>query len=270
VYITETRASALSDLELENFSHCSALLLSFTFTTQRGPIFDKTEFAFAPCRQARVADNGRTQRERRPSDSLGSVNILLRGSKMAKEVKAPGTGEKVTRLPAGTSVKSLMTDQLGYDEQSAEITKEAGDQLKEYAKDKHIDPWAFRTVKALRKLKSAAMRVARIEHLRHYIDVLKLDEGVSPTLPGTPGAAEGITAEDLETHEAGAADDDHRDFRPRHLRQPGASGADIDDAIKAAGGTGVTPLNPKKRSVEEAADLAEKGNQARTNPDTKH
>lgn len=181
---------------------------------------------------------------------------------MPKEVKGPEAVATSTKLASATSVRALMSDQVNYDEQKGEIAKEAGDQLKEYSKDKHIDAWAFRTAKALKKTETAALRVKRWEHLRHYVEVLKLDEGAPATLPGTPGHAEGITKEDLDKHEDAESSDDARDLRPRHLRQPnasaaGASGQDINDAIVKAGGASVTQLDPAKKSVRDAADAAE-------------
>lgn len=181
---------------------------------------------------------------------------------MPKEVKGPET--TITKLASSKSVKALMSDQVNYDEQKGEIAKEAGDQLKDYTKNKHIDSWAFRTAKTLQKTETAALRVKRWEHLRHYVEVLKLDEGAPATLPGTPGHAEGITKDDLDSHDAETSSGEP-DLRPRHLRQPGASvtnagasGADIDAAVVAAGGAGVTQLDPKRKSVKDAADAAEK------------
>ncbi len=191
-----------------------------------------------------------------PLSLRGPFTMFQRGMEMAKEVKGPEATS--TKLAPAKSVRALMSDQVNYDEQKGEIAKEAGDQLKDYTKNKHIDAWAFRTAKALKKTETAALRVKRWEHLRHYVEVLKLDEGAPAVLPGTPGHAEDVTADDLEASGISDDDDDTRDLRPRHLRQPGASGAEIDDAIVKAGGSTVTPLNPSKRGVKDATDAAER------------
>ena len=147
---------------------------------------------------------------------------------MPKKVEAPEAIVQKIRLPTAGNVSSLMKQAINLEKQTAETSGELGELIKSYKNNKHVDPGAFRVVKAMVRLSDEKLAV-RLAHLMHYIKVLNLEERAS--------------AQAQMFDERGEVDEDGEpDMRPRHLRQPGASGSDIDQAEIAAGGDSVVPL----------------------------
>jgi hypothetical protein len=153
-----------------------------------------------------------------------------------KEVEKETPQAKTTRLPTAGNVSTLIKQALNYDKRIGEISGELGDLIKSYKKDKHVDPGAFRIVKAMFALSDEKLSV-RLAHLMHYIEFAKDASGKTLTERAN---MQGKLFDD----EREADEDGEPDLRPRFRRQPGASGADIDEAELAAGADNVRPLKP--------------------------
>lgn len=154
--------------------------------------------------------------------------------KVQKETPASSQA-KTIRLPTAGSLSSLMKQSLNYDSQISKPTESRSELMTDYKTNKHVDPPAFNIVKAMFKLSDEKLSV-RLAHLLHYIEFAKDPQGRT--------LHEHATAQGKMFDERGEVDQDgETDMRPRHLRQPGASGADIDEAERAAGAEPANKLN---------------------------
>jgi hypothetical protein len=155
---------------------------------------------------------------------------------MPKKVQPenPSTVKKIV-LPTAGNLTALMKQTLNYDSRIATPTADRAELMEDYKTNKHVDPPAFNIVKAMFKLSDDKL-AKRLRHLLHYIEFAKDPDG--KTLSERAGGATG----DIFDERGKTDEDGETDLRPRHLRQPGASGADIEKAITEAGGAPVVPL----------------------------
>jgi hypothetical protein len=171
-----------------------------------------------------------------PVYCCGPFILKRRPTVMVKKVEKETATSKI-RLPKVGDLSVLMKQTLNYDARISSPTTERAELMEDYKTNKHVDPPAFNIVKAMFKLSDEKL-AKRLAHLQHYIE-----HAVDPrgkTLADRAGSA---TKEMFEDPPRGKDEDGESDPRPRHLRQPGASGADIDEAERAAGSKPADKLN---------------------------
>lgn len=133
-------------------------------------------------------------------------------------------------MPSKSALAATMKQALNFDSQIKRPSTERSELMSDAKQNKHVDPQAFNVVKMLFKLADDNKLKTRLAHLRFYLDHAVDAQG--RTLDERAGDA---TLDMFEEPERKADEDGEPDVRPRHLRQPGASGADIEDAETAAG-----------------------------------
>lgn len=160
---------------------------------------------------------------------------------MPKTVEpSPKGGAKAIRVIAETSLKGYAIDvdaiEKRIDVQKEKLAESTADAVK-----KHLNKVAWSFIKRLRKIGAddsdkLANVLAGFDHAREVFkldDLANLNERMQ--FDGS-GSTQETTSEDTSPK---AENDDEKDFRPRHLRQPGASAAD--EVQRLAQASGATP-----------------------------
>lgn len=153
---------------------------------------------------------------------------------MAKHTSTEAT--ETIAAPKKTEFKKAVKAYLAHKEKTSDEAKGIVNSVE------HVHAGVFKTIARLDNM-DAVKRGEWLFHFdvaREFYDWLKAE----PSL--------GLTDRPADRE---AASDDDKDFRPTHLKQPGAS---VTSDAPPRGSASVTQLAPTKRGVKEAADAAEK------------